>query len=114
MHTEIEVPQWRKALNKGNGVRAARAEYKRDLKTRRKTSRDLLLDPPDLALDVPIVELLTWIPGVQRVRAGKILRGIVFDTSMPIRRLSPRTRERLYSQVEHYRPTYGVHQGLGA
>lgn len=100
------VPQWQMALDKGNSVRKARAEYKRALKAGEKTSRDLLLNPPDLALDVKIVDVLQWIPGIKRTRALRIMRGIVFQEGTPMHRLSPATRQKLYGQVEHYRPTY--------
>lgn len=106
MQTQQAPPQWKTAMNKGNAVRYARADYKRDLKNGDKTSRDLLLDPPDFVLNVPIVDLLTWIPGIKRTRALRIMRGIVFQEGMPMQRLSPATREKLYKQVEHYRPTY--------
>jgi hypothetical protein len=100
------VPQWQIALNKGNAVRYARADYKRDLKAGRVTARDLLLDPPDFALTVPIIDLLQWIPGIKRVRALRIMRGLIYQEGMPLRRVSPATREKLYEQVEHYKPTY--------
>lgn len=111
MQTQEAIPQWQTALNKGNTVRYARADYKRDLKAGKRTSRDLLLDPPDFALNVPIVDLLTWIPGIKRTRALRIMRGIVYQEGMPMRRLSPQTRQKLYEQVEHYRPTY-THRGM--
>jgi hypothetical protein len=103
---QTATPQWQTALDKANAVRFAKANYKRDMKAGRKTSRDLLLDPPDCALEVPIVLLLQWIPGIKRVRALRIMRGIIWQEGMPLRRVSPATRERLYQQVEHYQPTY--------
>jgi hypothetical protein len=102
----VTVPQWKDALDKGNRVRLGRAEYKRKMKSGEHTSRDLLLDTPALALDVPIEEALQWIPGIKRVRAQRIMRGIVYSGGVPLRRLSPATRAKLYAQVEHYRPTY--------
>lgn len=104
------VPQWKAALDKGNEVRLARAEYKRLMKAGERTSRDLLLDTPPVALDVSIEEALQWIPGIKRVRAQRIMRGIVYSGGIPLRRLSPATRAKLYAQVEHYRPTYAQGQ----
>jgi hypothetical protein len=106
MQTAAARPQWKIALDSANAVRLARAEYKRELKAKTKTSRDLLLDPPDFALEVPIVLLLQWIPGIKRTRALRIMRGIIYQEGMPMRRLSPATRQKLYEQVEHYRPVY--------
>lgn len=100
------IPQWRNALDKGNQIRYARADYKRDMKAGRKTSADLLLEPPELALDVKVVDVLTWIPGIKRSRALKVMAGLIFQEGMPLRRLSPSTRRKLYNRVEHYRPTY--------
>lgn len=100
------TPQWADALAKGNAVRFARAEYKRAMKTGDKTSLDLLLNPPECALDVKIVDVLQWIPGIKRVRALRIMSGLIYQEGMPFGRLSPMTRTKLYGRVEHYRPTY--------
>jgi hypothetical protein len=34
------------------------------------------------------------------------MRGLIYQEGMPLRRVSPATREKLYEQVEHYKPTY--------
>lgn len=99
-------PQWKNALGKANSVRYARADYKREMKAGHQTSRDLLLDPPECALDVKIVDVLQWIPGIKRSRALKIMSGLIYSEGMPLRRLSHATRRKLYNRVEHYRPTY--------
>lgn len=107
------TPQWRDALNKGNAVRTRRANYKRDMRAGKKTSADLLLSPPDCALDVKVVDVLQWIPGIKRKRALNVLSGIVYSESMTLRRLSSTTRRKLYNRVEHYRPTYAdMHGGV--
>lgn len=112
MQTQVEMemttaPQWKAALEKANELRGARAQYKRDMKSGEVTSRELLLDPPELALDVKIVDILQWIPGVKRKRALQVMAGIIYQEGMPLRRLSLSTRRKLYDQVEHYRPGNG-------
>lgn len=108
--TATPVPQWRKALDKGNSVRMERAEYKRELRAGKHTARSLLLDPPEVAHDVSVWEVLTWLPGIKRKRALRILNGIVFSEGMTLGRLSLKTRMRIYERVEHYQPTYGRFQ----
>lgn len=107
--TTTSVPQWRKALDKGNSVRMKRAEYKRELRAGKHTAQSLLLDPPGIALDVSVWEVLTWLPGIKRKRALRILSGIVFSDGMTLGRLSLKTRMRIYERVKHYQPTYGSH-----
>lgn len=107
MQAEVATsPQWADALQKANAVRYARADYKRELKAGERTAKDLLLDPPDLALDVPVHEVLTWLPGIKRTRALRILSGLVYAEGMTLGRLGPATRQRIYERIQHHQPTY--------
>lgn len=103
--TQQAAPQWRTALDNANKVRLARARYRRDIREGKYSARDVLVHPEDIALDVPVAEILTWLPGIKRKRALRILNGIVLSEVMTLGRLSPVTRERILARVVHHQPT---------
>lgn len=112
------TPQWADALEKANEVRFKRADIKRDLKAGRTTLEHLLTDPPEVILDVPVHELLTWLPGIKRKRALRILGGIVYSEAMTVGRLGEATRRKVVEKVAHHQPTrdryVGGHYGAAA
>lgn len=98
-------PQWADALERANRVRFARADIKKKLKSGRCTLAQLLDDPPPELVGVPVVEFLTWLPGIQRKRALRIVKGLILTESLTVDCVSPSTRVRLVRRVRHYQPT---------
>lgn len=90
------------ALQRAHAVRMARAEIRRQLLEREITAVDVLDDVPDTMASLPVGEFLTWIPGVGKHRAGKLLSdkdGKIVGENVPLGVLSLHTRCRLALQL---------------
>lgn len=111
-------PQWARALQRANAVRLARADLKKDIRRGLFTLPQLLDDPPPQLHGVPVVEFLTWLPGIGRKRALRIVKGLILTESLTVDNVSPATRVRLVRRVQHYQPTRHLystgHYGAGA
>lgn len=102
--TAATEPQWQTALDKANAVRLARADIKRDLKEGRRQFADLLADPPDVIRGLPLFEVLRWVPGIDRVRAKKILYGLIFSDTLKIDSVGDVTRRKVLDRMAHHQP----------
>jgi hypothetical protein len=71
-----DAPQYMKALAKGNEIRLARAQIKRDLAAGRRDICDLISDPPDALASMPVIELLMAQHRWGQTRSGRALRGL--------------------------------------
>lgn len=71
---ERSLDQRLAALDRANEIRMARAQLKRDVKAGRRSVRDVLLDPPDWAATMHVLDLLLAAPKVGRVKANKVLQ----------------------------------------
>lgn len=98
----MEVEQHMVALERANEVRLATAAFKRQLKEGEVDPRDVLADVPDLVRKTKVYDFLTWCPRIGRERAWAILRSNPnhpIGPSLPLGRLSERTRLRLAAQL---------------
>lgn len=89
---ESALSQRRTALQQANHVRTERSRLKTDLKARRKSALDLIVDPPAWACTMEIVDLLLAMPYVGRVKALKWLRHAEISPSKQIGALTDRQR----------------------
>lgn len=91
--------QRKEALEKANDVRTYRAELKRDLKARRKSILDLLLDPPEKLETAKVCDILLATPKYGRVKVNKVLVQCRISPSKTIGGLSQRQRTELVSML---------------
>lgn len=92
------------ALRRANEVRLARAEIRRKINVGELTAIDVLDEVPAEVAKVLIGDFLTWLPGIGRHRALKILsdhdhRPIV-GAGVPLGSLSLTTRRRLAASID--------------
>lgn len=108
MMREEQVEQRRHALGKANRIRSARKEIKRQLADGEVELAVLLMEPPDEILTAEVGEVLEWMPGIGRWRAGKILQnphgGPIVGRAVRMEHLSLRTREKLCLRIEDTTP----------
>lgn len=83
------------ALQKGNQIRNLRKNLKRDLKGKRKTIEDILLNPPEYVMTMKLFDLVLAAPKYGRVKANKVLQQCRISPSKTIGGLSPRQRTEL-------------------
>lgn len=81
-----------RALEHANEIRVARKELKADLKARRTSPADVLLDVPEWAETMKVVTFLLATPKIGRVKAEKILRLNQISPSKTLAALSMRQR----------------------
>jgi hypothetical protein len=93
------IDQRMTALAKANRVRAERAETKRKLAAGRLSLLDLLTDVPDYMATATVVEVLTWMPRVGRVKARKFCQRAQVSPSLSLERLGGRSRAALISAI---------------
>ena len=78
--TAHRLEQRRSALIAGNAIRTRRAELKRDITAGRVQTIDVIAEPPEYALTMPVIDLLLATRGVGKIRARDIMaRCAVFD-----------------------------------
>lgn len=100
-----EAPQHMVALERANEVRLARAQIKRDLKAGKLTVEAVLSDPPEVVKGVSLATFLTWLPGIKRERASRIMSGLVYSETLIVGRIGEATRLRVLARIAHYQPT---------
>jgi hypothetical protein len=96
---ERSLAQRMDALKRANRIRTRRAELKRDLKARRVSIRDVILDPPEWLETAKILAILLATPKYGRVKASKLLQVVMVSPSKTIGGLSQRQRLELASLV---------------
>jgi hypothetical protein len=87
------------ALEEANRIRSMRAQFKRDLKARRKNAHDYLLDPPEWLETMKIIELLLAVPKYGRVKANKVLQLSRISPSKTVGGMSARQRAEIVSML---------------
>lgn len=85
------------ALAKANDVRVRRADLKRELRAGRVHVRDVLLDPPEWAETMKVVELLLAVPKHGRVKVNKVVVRSGISPSKSLGGLTVRQRAELVS-----------------
>lgn len=100
----IEAPQRsliqrREALEKANDIRTYRAQLKRDVKARRKSLHDLLLDPPEKIETMKVFDLIIAAPKYGRTKVNKVLVQCRISPSKTIGGMSQRQRTELVSML---------------
>lgn len=96
---ERSVAQRMEALKRANAVRSYRAGVKRDMKQRRVTPVELLLDPPAQLGSMKVFDLLIATPKWGRVKVQKTLNQTRVSPSKTVGGLSPRQRAELVGLV---------------
>jgi hypothetical protein len=94
---ERSLTQRLDALQRANEIRSSRAQLKRDLKGRRITIHQLLLDPPEYVETAKVFDMLLAVPKYGRVKVNKILVQCRISPSKTIGGLSERQRTELVS-----------------
>lgn len=119
--TDQALAQRLEALQGANLVRIKRAQVRRHLGECKLDFEEVLDDVPPCCAKVPLVKLLTWLPGVGSSSARRILHGLPPDkiTSATIGDLEPKAKyivnERAGRYVERYkRGVYGRRAGVAA
>jgi len=102
--TQYEVPprtiaQRFEALNRANEIRTYRAELKRDLKARKMSVHDILLNPPEMLKTAKVFDFILATPGYGRVRTNRICVQCRISPSKTIGGLSERQRTELVSMM---------------
>lgn len=92
------------ALERGNVVRSARAQLKRDLKAGSVSIVDTLLEPPEYAETMKVFAALLACPMYGRVKVTKILQLARISPAKTIGGLSMRQRGQLVSMLRRQRP----------
>jgi hypothetical protein len=92
---ERSLVQRRDALKRANEIRSRRAALKKDLKARKVSVHQLLLDPPDYILTMKVIDMLLEVPKYGRVKANKVIKDCRISPSKTIGGLSERQRREL-------------------
>lgn len=93
------------ALAKANRIRSDRRAIRDKMESHELPPYDVLLNPPQVCLDVAVYTFLKWVPGVRHKRAMMILQGILFSQTVTLGQLSPATREKIANRIRHYQPS---------
>jgi hypothetical protein len=88
------------ALDRGNEVRKRRSHLKLDLKAGRAKVDRIILDPPEWATSMRIVDALAAVPGLGRVKVGRLIVRCRISHSKTLGGLSERQRTELVAQVQ--------------
>jgi hypothetical protein len=101
----VSLPQNMQALAKANETRLARAELKRELKAGTCSIDVVLLDPPDFAKAMPVLDLLGALRHFGEQKALRAFQGALPFASPHLRlgHLSRQSRQRLvdYLHANH-------------
>jgi hypothetical protein len=87
--------QRRVALDRANEIRCDRARLKRDLKGGRRNVIEVMIEPPECALTMRIIDLLIAAPRLGRVKANKALSRAAISPSKTVGSLTERQRVEL-------------------
>lgn len=99
MAPDRTTDQRMEALERANEIRSARAQLKRDIKAGRQGVLNLLLEPPEYIETMKVFDLLMAVPGLGRVKIGKLLRVCGISPAKTVGGLSVRQRHELVSMV---------------
>jgi hypothetical protein len=103
------------ALQKANRVRSERSEIKRRIATAQESLVDLLSDVPDHMATAKVEEVLTWMPGVGKVRARKMCQMARVSPTLPLGRIGGHSRAALINEIRERRSSRRRHTtGTGA
>lgn len=93
------IEQRMNSLTRANEVRTGRAKVKRAIADGEQDVRELLLDPPQVCLRMPVGDALMAVPryGAERVR--KLARAVGTEPSRPIGRLTERQRQTIAALI---------------
>lgn len=80
------------ALSKANDHRVRRAQFKRELRASRTVALEVLMDPPEWAASMSVIDLLVAIPRVGRIKASGWLRRASVSPNVSLARLTARQR----------------------
>ncbi len=95
MTPDRALTQRRDALERANHVRLNRAAMKRDLAAGRVSITDVLADPPDYTLSLPIGELLASQRGWGAFRVQRFLKAVEMTATKRLGSLTERQRDLL-------------------
>lgn len=96
---ERSLIQRMEALERANDIRTRRAQFKRDLKARRKSAHDAILEPSDWLETMKLFDLILAMPKYGRVKTNKILVQCRISPSKTIGGLSQRQRAEVVSML---------------
>jgi hypothetical protein len=88
------------ALQIANEVRSRRSALKRDLKAGRQSAVLLIADPPAWLQSMKVLDLLTAMPRVGRVKAARVLRATAVSPHKTVAGLSERQRGELVRALD--------------
>lgn len=97
---ERSLKQRMDALGEANRVRSLRAQLKRDLKARRKSIYDILLEPPEWVETMKVFDAMLACPKYGRVKVNKILQACRVSPSKTIGGMSVRQRTEIVSMLK--------------
>lgn len=101
---ERSVVQRQAALTRANEIRSQRSEIKADMKARKVSAHDLLLDPPDCIKTMKLIDLMLAMPKYGRVKVNKILTQCRISPSKTVGGLSPRQSREIIGLLKRYTP----------
>jgi hypothetical protein len=87
------------ALENANYIRTTRAQFKRDLKARRKVAHDHILEPPEWLETMKLFDMILAMPKYGRVKTNKILVQCRISPSKTVGGLSLRQRTEVVSML---------------
>jgi len=91
--------QRRAALGEANRIRSLRANLKRDLKARRKSIHDILLEPPEWVESMKLFDAMMACPKYGRIKVNKVLQQCRISPTKTIGGLSQRQRTEVVSML---------------
>jgi hypothetical protein len=87
------------ALDYANEVRSYRARLKRDIKARRASIHDVLLEPSELIETMSLFDLMMAMPKLGRTKVNKILQDCRISPAKTVGGLSVRQRTEIVSRL---------------
>lgn len=94
--------QRRAALARANEVRRSHAQLKRDLASGVRRIEDVICDPPALARNARVLQLLLAVPGVGPARARRALMESRIAATKRLGGLTDRQRAELITRITHW------------
>jgi hypothetical protein len=93
------LAQRQAALGEANRIRTLRANLKRDLKARRKSIHDILLEPPEWVETMKLFDAMMACPKYGRIKVNKVLQQCRISPTKTIGGLSQRQRTEVVSML---------------
>lgn len=98
--TTIEKHEQRMgALGKANQVRISAARVGKAVKAGETDVLTLLASPPECLESMPISRIIEWQPGIGPDKRKRVLRGIITDQNIPLKRLGEPTRSAIAAKL---------------